>query len=221
MLAYYLKQAKPSSKILIVDSRSEIDEYPQLRQAWNDLYPGMIQWVAGDGPLQRVDVKGKAVYSASGERYTGEVINVIPPQRAGAIARSADLADAGGWCPVDPRSFESTRHAGIYVIGDACRAGDMPKAASSANTQAKICAAAIAARSAGESLPEPFLISVFYGLLGRRSAISNIGIYRVVDGRIRRTAGGITPVEASGKTRRKEMKYATGWFRSITEQAFG
>lgn len=227
MCAYYFKQAKPNSKILIVDSRLKMEEHLQLHQAWDDLYPGMIDWIAGNGQLQRVDVKEMTVHSASGERYTGDVVNLIPPQQAGAIAHSADLVDETGWCPVDSRSFESTRHEGIYVIGDACIAGEMPKAASAANTQAKVCAAAIVAKISDVPLPEPFLVSVFYSLLGKKRAISEVSTYRVVDGQIRKTAGGVsaasTPATAvqARKTRRRELKFAEGWFESITSEAFG
>jgi len=221
MLASFLKDAKPNSKILIVDSRSEIEESELLRAAWNDLYPGMIEWIEGSGQLQRVDVKGMTVYSANGEKYTGDVVNVIPPQQAGAIAHSADLVDKSGWCPVNPSSFESARHEDIYVIGDACSAGEMPKAASSANTQAKVCAASIVAKITGAPLPDPFLMSIFYGLIDRKRAISSVGVYRVVDGQIRKISGGMTAADASSKVHRKEMKYARGWFHSITSEAFG
>ncbi|MFQ5636336.1 MAG: FCSD flavin-binding domain-containing protein, partial [Gammaproteobacteria bacterium] len=221
MLAYYLKDANPTAKILIVDSRPEIEEHAQLQQAWDELYPGMIEWISGDGQLRGVDVAGMTVVSASGARHTGNVVNVIPPQQAGAIAFSSDLVDGSGWCPVDPRSFESIRQVGVHVIGDACIAGEMPKAASAANTQAKACAAAIVAKISGEPAPDPFLMSVFYGLLGRKSAISNVGVYRVIDGEIRKVSGGVTAADASSKTRRKEMKYAGGWFKAITTEAFG
>jgi len=59
---------------------------------------------------------------------------VIPAQQAGGIARSAGLADESGWCPVDQRTFESTVHKGVHVIGDACVAGKMPKSGYAANS---------------------------------------------------------------------------------------
>ena len=81
--------------------------------------------------------------------------NIIPPQRAGAIAFSAGVADPTGWCPVDGRSFESNLVLGIHVIGDACFTGAMPKSAFSANAQAKVAAAAIDAILRGREPQSP------------------------------------------------------------------
>ena len=77
--------------------------------------------------------------------HRADVANVIPPQRAGAIAAIAGVADRTGWCPIDPVTFESRLQPGIHVIGDAAIAGAMPKSAFAANAQAKACAAAVAA----------------------------------------------------------------------------
>src|ERR1044072_1524579 len=66
--------------------------------------------------------------------------NVIPPQRAGAIAQSAGVADRSGWCPIDPVTFESKLVPNIHVVGDAAIMGGMPKSAFSANAQGKVCA---------------------------------------------------------------------------------
>ena len=82
--------------------------------------------------------------------HKADVANVIPPQRAGAIAQIAGVADRTGWCPIDPVTFESRLQPGIHVIGDAAIAGAMPKSAFSANAQAKACAAAVASLLRGE-----------------------------------------------------------------------
>ena len=76
--------------------------------------------------------------------HKADVGNVIPPQRAGAIAAIAGVADRTGWCPIDPVTFESKLQPGIHVIGDAAIAGAMPKSAFAANAQAKVCAEAVA-----------------------------------------------------------------------------
>lgn len=61
-----------------------------------------------------------------GEPRRGDVINVTPPQKAGAIAEVAGLTNNGGWCPVDQRTFESRVQKDIHVIGDAAIASPMP-----------------------------------------------------------------------------------------------
>jgi len=80
------------------------------------------------------------------------VANVIPPQKAAAIAARAGVADRTGWCPVEPVAFESTLQPGIHVLGDAALMGGMSKSAFAAAAQGTACAAAIVARLAGRTI---------------------------------------------------------------------
>jgi len=220
MIAYYLNQAKPKSKILILDANADFEEQKLMQQAWNKLYPGMIEWVK-ENPVSKVDAGTKTVQTAGGQSHKADVINIIPPQKAGSIAQLAGLADDSGWCPIDQKTFESTLHPGIHVIGDSCVAGEMAKAGSGANTQAKVCAAAIAAAFSGTTMPDPTFITVFYGLIGKKYAISNATFYRYQNGTIKATSGGISPLKASKKVRRNEMKFAKSWYAALTSEAFG
>jgi len=55
--------------------------------AWKALYGGMIEWVAGSegGLVHGVDPRTRTVYTEGGlGRHRGDVVNLIPPQRAGA-----------------------------------------------------------------------------------------------------------------------------------------
>ena len=72
--------------------------------------------------------------------YKAALVNVIPAQMAGKIVREAKLTNQTGFCPINPENMKSTIDANIYVVGDACIAGDMPKSAFSANSQAKVAA---------------------------------------------------------------------------------
>ena len=48
------------------------------------------------------------------------MLNVVPPQRAGAIARSAGVVTANDrWCDVDFLTFESVKVKNVHVLGDA------------------------------------------------------------------------------------------------------
>src|SRR5690606_14752960 len=154
--------------------------------------------------------------------HKADVINFIPPQQAGEIALRADLADETGWCPVDQRNFESARHRHIYVIGDACMAGKMPKSGFSANSQAKVCAAAILASLAGTTLPVPSYANTCYSLVGPEYGISVADVYRLTNGGIEPVegAGGVSPSGADAAFRRDEAKYARGWYESITADTF-
>ena len=138
LVAYYFKQYKPRAKILILDAKDSFFEQDLFQDAWNRHYPGMIEWLPAQftGGIKAVDVKGRSIKTA-GDTFKAAVANVIPPQMAGQLAQQAGLADQSGWCPVDPMTFESKLQPGIHVVGDAASAGDMPKSAFAANSQAK------------------------------------------------------------------------------------
>ena len=72
----------------------------------------------GDGTVRRVDPATMTVFTDF-ESHTAAAINVIPPQKAGWIAERAGVADATGWCPINPLSFASQLQPDIHVIGDA------------------------------------------------------------------------------------------------------
>lgn len=220
MIAHYLTNTKPKSKVLVVDSKSSFEMHDLFTQAWEKFYPGMIDWVEGSDMLTRVDVKEMKIYAHDGGSYKGDVINVIPPQQAGAIAQTAGLADASGWCPVDQGTFESSKQKDVYIIGDSCVAGDMPKAGSAANTQAKVCAATIASSLTGGTMPATTLISIFYSLIDPRYVLSEVGVYRLAEGKLKQVSGGTSPLKATDKHRRKEAGYAEGWYSAITSDAF-
>lgn len=129
MIAHYLKQNKPKSKILILDAKEKFSKMPLFTQGWEALYPGMIEWVAATkgGIVTHVDAKKMTLTNEAGEEIKGDVINFIPPQEAATIARKANLADDTGWCPVNQKTFESTLVKNVHVIGDSSVASPLPK----------------------------------------------------------------------------------------------
>ncbi|MGA2291342.1 FCSD flavin-binding domain-containing protein [Bradyrhizobium sp.] len=223
LIAHYLKTRKPRSKVLILDAK---DAFPQQRlfeQAWKELYPGMIERVSlsQGGRVTSVDAKSHKLVTDFGE-YTAQVINVIPPQRAGRIADIAGAVDKTGWCPIDPVTFASRLVPDIHVIGDACIGGGIPKSASAANAQAKACASAVASLIAGQEPPTPRLSGACYNTVAPGYAFSQSGIYQVRDGLFAEVERGDTsPVDAPREMRAHEAENAQGWYRSITVDAFG
>jgi sulfide dehydrogenase [flavocytochrome c] flavoprotein subunit len=224
LIAHYLKAHKPRAKLLILDANDQFSKQGLFLEAWKALYPGLIEWLpaSAGGALQRVDGRAMTLHTELDEHRVA-VANVIPSQQAGQIARDSGLADATGWCPVNPASFESTRVPGVHVIGDACIANPMPKSATSANSQAKTCALAIAAFLRGEPPPEPSLFNVCYSLAAPDYGISISGVYRVQGNAIVAVegAGGLSPIAAAGDTRAREAEYAMGWYDSIVQDSFG
>jgi sulfide dehydrogenase [flavocytochrome c] flavoprotein chain len=84
-VANYFKKHKPRSKVLIVDANPDVTSKGKLfKQAWADLYPGMIEF-RGNSKAIGVDVTTKTVKTEV-EDVKGDVLNVVPAQRAGDIA---------------------------------------------------------------------------------------------------------------------------------------
>lgn len=224
LIAWYLKTHKPRSKLLVLDGKDSFSKQRLFEQAWAALYPGLLEFVplSGGGRVTGVDVAAREVVTEFGN-HKGAVVNVIPPQRAGAIAQLAGAADRSGWCPIDPASFESRLVPNIHVIGDACIAGAMPKSAFSANAQARVCADAVARLLRGEAVPEPRLLNTCYSLVAPGYGISVAGVYRPAGGVLADIpgAGGISPIEAPASFREAEAAYAEDWFETITADAFG
>jgi sulfide dehydrogenase [flavocytochrome c] flavoprotein subunit len=223
LIAHYLKTHKPRSKLLILDAKNAFSKQELFRTAWERLYPGLIEWIpqSQSGRVVRVDPRARTV-STDFDDYTPAVANIIPPQQAAAIARSAGLDDGKGWCQVRAGTFESTVHAGIHIIGDAAIANPMPKSAFSANNQAKTCAAAIVALLRGAAIPTPALMNTCYSLVAPDYGISIAAVYQVVDDKIVTVDGssGVSPLDAPAETRALEAEYAKSWYANITADTF-
>ena len=222
LIAYYLKKAKPKSKVLIVDSNKTFAKQTLFEAGWKKLYPGMIEWVSGNdvGVIERADAGSMQLFSSSGQTFKGSVINLIPPQQANKIAINTALTDQDGWCSVNQKTFESTKQKNIHVIGDASIAGDMPKTGHAANTQAKICAAAIVSDMKGVEMPEFAYSTSVYSMLSKKYAISRAVVYRLKNNKIKAVSSGDSPAKAKKKVRLQESKYALGWYKSITADVF-
>jgi len=224
LVAHYLKTRKPRSKLLLLDAKDNFSKQRLFEAAWRELYPGMIEWVSLSfgGRVTAVDPSTRTLRTEFGE-HRAAVANVIPPQRAGAIAQAAGVADATGWCPVDPVTFESPLQPGVHVIGDAAIGGAMPKSAFTANAQAKVCASAIVALLAGAAPAPPKLINTCYSLVAPDYGISIAGVYEPRGGLLAEVpgSGGVSPLDAPKEIRALEANYAEGWFRTITAEVFG
>jgi sulfide dehydrogenase [flavocytochrome c] flavoprotein subunit len=224
LIAHYLKTRKPRSKVIVLDAKDSFTMQRLFENAWKELYPGLIEWVSisDGGSLTSVDVASRTLVTDF-DKYKAAVANIIPPQKAGRMAEIAGVADRTGWCPVDPVSFASKLQPNIHVIGDAAIAGAMPRSASAANSQAKICAAAIARLIAGELPAAPTLTSSCYSLIAPDYAISQRGTYRPVADQYNEVEGGaiVSPLAASRMVRRTEAEQAGAWYQSITGEVFG
>ncbi|HMT92700.1 NAD(P)/FAD-dependent oxidoreductase [uncultured Thiothrix sp.] len=230
-IAYYLKQHKPNSKLIILDPKPSFTKQALFEQAWKELYgykttDSLIEWRSSDqaAGVVEVDVSSKTVITEFGDRVQGAVLNVIPPQKAGKLAFDADLVDSTGWCPVNKQSFESTRHPYMHVIGDACMADSLPKSGFAANTEAKVCAAAIHALLNGLELASPAFSNGCYSVVGKNYAISVVGVYRLSDnGKVIESipgSGGVSSATGTAQDRLFDASYAYSWYNNFTQDVF-
>ncbi len=231
LIAEYCKQHKPAAKIIILDHKAKFSKQPLFFQGWTERYGygsenSMIEWRSGDqlSGVVALDVANRTAITDFEDRVPADVMNIIPAQQAGAIAHQADLVDQTGWCPVNPRTFESTRYADIHIIGDACIANQMPKSAFSANAQAKNCAVAVVALLNGHPLPMPSLSNVCYSTIGKDYAILISALYRLSDDgqSIIKIpgSGGTSPLDAGERQHRLNYLYAESWYDNFTRSIF-
>jgi NADPH-dependent 2,4-dienoyl-CoA reductase/sulfur reductase-like enzyme len=222
LVAYYFKQFKPKSKILILDAKDSFKAQDLFEDAWARHYPGMIEWlpVQFTGGVKAVDVKTRSVMTA-GDTFKAAVANFVPAQTAGDLARQAGLADKSGWCPVDPVTFESTLQPAIHLVGDAIVGGDMPKSAFSANSQAKACAFAIAASLTGSPLFPPHLFNSCYTFFSPDDAFSNAINFKPVAGKLKAVDTFLSRLDESAEIRRRTAHQAVGWYATFTRDLFG
>ncbi|MGH6682769.1 MAG: FCSD flavin-binding domain-containing protein [Pseudolabrys sp.] len=224
LIAYVLKNKKPRSKVIVLDAKDIFTMQHQFQDAWQRLFPGVLEYVSlsAGGLVTAIDAATRTV-TTDFDKYTPAVVNIIPQQKAGHLAALAMVADRTGWCPVDPVTFESRLQPNIHVIGDAAIAGAMPRSASAAASQAKICANAVAALLAGASPPPPTLTSSCYSLIEPDYAISQAGSYRPIGDNYNEVEGSsaISPVDAPQELRAKEARAADAWYAAITAEVFG
>ncbi len=221
-IAHFLKQKNPTAKLLICDAKSDFPMSGLFRAAWDELYPGMIDWVGKrdtGGAATEVDSSAMKV-SFPQESFSADVVNIVPPQVAGRLADGAGVRDATGWCPVDVSSFEAKAQSGVYVIGDATSAQGLPKTAQIANSQAKVCAGAILASLTGVAMDPIRFIDVDYNVVGPDYAFYSVTTYRL-DG----SGTGIVTV-ATGQSspdapRNRDFYYALSWYNNISQEMFG
>jgi len=217
--AYYLKTHKPRSKVIVLDANPVITSKRVLfERAWRELYPGMIEYVPGS-ELREVDVATRTVRTGF-DRVKSDVLNIVPPQRAGRIALDSGLANVERrWCEVDFLSYASSVLPRVHVIGDAIESG-LPKSAHMANAQARICAAAVVALMRGEA-PDaaPAFANTCYSFIDDRAAMHISTLYRYDPARLgmQPEGSGILSDHASVQ----EGADADAWARQIWADTLG
>ena len=221
MVAAYFKQAKPRSKVLVLDANPDVtSKGPLFKRAWSELYPGIIEY---RGNARAVGVDGTTMsVRLDVEDVRADVLNVVPPHRAGNIAAKSGLITTNNrWCDVDWRTMESKAVKGVHVLGDATfSAPAMPKSASMANNHAKIAASAIVDLLNGRE-PEPLkILNTCYSFVARNEAIrvSSVHQWEPAQGTLIavKGSGGVSAARSEA-----EANFAWNWARSIWNDSLG
>ncbi len=219
MIAYYLQHHKPRSKLVVLDANETIASKPKLFQAaWDKYYKNVIEYHAAN-KIVKVDPKGMTVDNGV-ETIKGDVINVIPPQKAGLIAHQAGVVgEDKKWVPVNPVTYESTKVPGIHIIGDAAAVAPMPKSGNAANSQAKICAYNVVQLLNGKEPMDPTTVNVCYSYITPDEAVSISAVYRVgKDGKLTDNKTTKTTADINPYTTGMEAKFGVGWVTAIMDE---
>jgi NADPH-dependent 2,4-dienoyl-CoA reductase/sulfur reductase-like enzyme len=223
MFAHVLKKKGfTKSKIVIIDPKPNFSKQGVFMEGWDKHYKGMIEWQ--DPEIHRgvksVDAKTGEVTTGF-ETYKAALVNVIPAQMAGKIARDAGLTNQTGFCPIDPASMRSTVDANIFVVGDASIAGDMPKSAFAANSQAKVAAMTVRAELAKSRAFPARYSNTCWSLIAPDDSIKIGASYEPGDGKIKQTTGFVSQKNEPAEVHKQNYKEAVDWYDGIVRDIFG
>ena len=181
LVAHYFSKAKPKSKVLILDANDDVtSKGPLFKKAWTERYKGILEYRSKHA-LQDVDTATNTLKFEFNDSVKADVLNVIPPMRAGNIAVNSGLATANKrWCEVDFLTFESKAAKNIHVLGDSIQiAAAMPKSGHMANQHGKTCAAAVVALLTGkEPNKMPVYNNTCYSFVSDEDAIHVASVHR-------------------------------------------
>jgi NADPH-dependent 2,4-dienoyl-CoA reductase/sulfur reductase-like enzyme len=223
MFAHVLKQkGHTKSKIIALDPKPNFSKQALFMEGWEKHYPGVIEW---QDPKMHGGIKG--VDPKTGEiktdlaSYKATLANVIPAQMAGKIARDAGLAEASGWCPILPESMKSKMDANIFVVGDACIPGDMPKSAFSANSQAKVAAMTIRGELANARTFPARYTNTCWSLIAPDDNVKVGGAYEPGDGKLKASSTFVSQKGEGASLRKQNYNESVDWYAGIVGDIFG
>ena len=224
LIAYNLKKKGLKFKIIILDNKDSFTKNELFFEAWEDLYPNNIEWISkkNGGKVVKFNSKENFVVTESGEKISGDLINIIPEQRASDIFYESKLIN-DDWCEVNPTTFELRDNKFIHVVGDSINAWDMPKSAFSANSQGKVCSENIVNLILERKVSNPVFLNTCYSLASPNYGFSITSWYRVnsTNDRIVSLGSKQTSLGLSNSEKKLEAFQSFGWYEHITNDLFG
>lgn len=223
MMAHALKTAgKTKAKIVIIDPKKTFSKQGLFQEGWEKHFPGMVEWLGPDihSGLKSVDPKTNTVETGFEVYKNCALVNVIPKQTAGKIALDAGLANASGFCPIDPANMRSASDANISILGDSSIAGDMPKSAFSANSQAKVAALMVRGELTKSPVFPARYANTCWSLITTDDAVKVGGRYEAKDGKIAAVETFVSKAGETPQLRKETQVENMGWYSGITADMF-
>jgi sulfide dehydrogenase [flavocytochrome c] flavoprotein subunit len=245
LVTEWCEKHNPTAKIIILDPKNEFVTDKNMLLGWNRLYnfnisaefmegmpsdvkihntPSKLEWIRAKdgGKVKSIDANSKTV-TFEGGSIKADVLNIIPPQRAGKIAQDLGLSDDKGWCPVNLTDFASNHFKDVYVLGDATHGGMTPKSGFSANSQAKVTAMAVIDALAGREPNEnPVWENTCYALAGSDYGLFVADVFRLKEGNVmyRVNPDRYPSLHQTPAQIRLGAVYQQTWMRTFTQDCF-
>ena len=220
LVADWLKRRKPGARLIVLDANPDfVTERDNFSRAFTTLHGAVIDYrpgvdvLAADGP--------SGVLTTSHGPVRGDVVNLIPRQRAAPLIAAAGLANSadGRFAAVDVLSYGSTIAPRVHVLGDAS-ATTQPKAGHIANQEAKVCADALVRLLAGGTPdPAPVTNSACYSTITMSQASWLTAVFQY-DPSARAMAVVPASSSASSGWSSDHFEEMNTWFRALMADTF-
>ena len=222
MIAHILKQKNPKAKIVILDPKEKFSKQALFEEGWQRHYGDMIEWLPTSisGGVKMVDADTMTI-KTDGDTFKADAATVIPAQKAGQIAHKAGLTNDKGWCPIVPKTMQSTKDENIHIIGDASIASAMPKSGFSANSQAKVAAMAVRGALSGSRVFDPRFANTCWSLIAIDDGVKVGAAYKAGEQKIEPTNKFISKTGESADVRKQTYQESVGWYDGIIKDMFG
>lgn len=223
MMAHVLKKrGLTDSKILVIDPKPKFSKQGLFQEGWENHYAGMVEWYSPEvhGGIVGVDVEAGTVETDL-DTFEGALLNIIPGQKAGAIASESGLTNDSGYCPIVADSMRSTEDENIYVLGDASIAGAMPKSGFSANSQAKVAAMNVRGDLLSSKVFPAKFSNTCWSLIATDDGVKVGAQYAVEEDKIASTSTFISQTGEDSALRKTTYEESIGWYEGITRDIFG
>ncbi len=222
MIAHVFKEKNPTAKIIVLDPKEKFSKQALFQEGWQQLYSGMVEWIPASihGGVKSIDPSTGTIETDL-DTFKADAANIIPAQAAGEIALTAGLANDSGFCPIEGATMQSQKDENIYVLGDSCIGGDMPKSGFSANSQAKVCANAVRGALTGSRVFPAKFSNTCWSLIGTDNGVKVGASYEAQPEKITKTSGFISKTGEDSALRKATYEESIGWYSGITNDIFG